>query len=190
MIVKMLCTFEFNPQTNEYTPIGEPEIVKTQMPKKKKEESDEPQLELDENKYHLNTAAIELLNVQPGDKIDIKYQIVDKINYPIIGPSSVWNSASGNKLTKSGTVSYRGKANITLAEYGSLFNLIPWQGHEGLFVLISDEPMPEPIEDDNVEIPVDDNIELDIKDENTSIDDLLDDIEEEDTELKEFKFKF
>lgn len=186
MIIKMLCTFEFDPQTNQYTPIGDPEIVKTQTVKKRKEESSEPQLELEENKYYLNSAAIELLNIQPGDKVDIKWQVIDKVNYPIIGASSVWNSASGNKLTKSGTVSYRGKANILLAEYGNLFDIVPWQGHDGLFVLMGDEPIPTE-EDDNIEIPVNDEIEMDIKDEEVSIDDLIAD---EDTELKEFKFKF
>ena len=190
MIVKMLCTFEFDPQNNSYTPVGEPEIVKTQSkPKKKENESSEPQLELDENKYHLNSAAIELMNVNAGDRIDIKYQIIDKLNYPIIGPSTVWKSNSGNKLTKSGTVSYRGTANVALSEYGSLFTLTPWKGHDGLFVLMGDEPMPQTVEDDNVELPEDMEIEEDIKPKED--DDLsFDDLEEDNTELSNFKFTF
>lgn len=187
MIIKMLCTFEFDPQTNKYTPVGEPEIVKTQTNKKKKQESDEPQLELDENKYSLNSAAIELLGVQSGDKIDIKYQIIDNLNYPIIGPSSIWKSNSGNKLTKSGTVSYRGQNNIVLSEYGNIFTLTPWKGHEGLFVLMGNEPVPEIIQDDNVEVPTDSELEIDIKEDDFDIDEL---INEDETEIKNFKFSF
>lgn len=193
MIVKMLCTFEFDPATNTYTPVGNPEIVKqTQSKPKVNDESSEPQLILAENKYSLNSAAIDLLGVNVGDRIDIKYQIIDDINIPIIGSSTVWNSNSGNKLTKSGTVSYRGTANVALSEYGSLFTLTPWKGHDGLFILMGDEPLPqkeETIEDDNVEIPVDDEIEDDIKDkeDELSLDDLEDD---SNTELSNFKFKF
>lgn len=186
----MLCTFEFDPATNTYTPVGNPEIVKQTQNKikPKANESSEPQLELSENKYSLNSAAIELLNVEAGDKIDIKWQIIDNINYPIIGPSTIWNSASGNKLTKSGTVSYRGKANILLSEYGDTFELSPWKGHDGLFILMGNEPMPEVepiVEDENVEIPVDDNIEEDIT---LKEDDLS--FEDDSTELSNFKFKF
>ena len=193
MIVKMLCTFEFDPATNTYTPVGNPEIVKqTQSKPKVNDESLEPQLVLAENKYSLNSAAIDLLGVNVGDRIDIKYQIIDDINIPIIGSSTVWNSNSGNKLTKSGTVSYRGTANIALAEYGSLFTLTPWKGHDGLFILMGDEPLPqkeEIIEDDNIEIPVDDKIENDIKDKEEEL--TLDDLEEDSSEeLSNFKFTF
>lgn len=204
MIVKMLCTFEFNPETNTYTPVGEPELVKTQSkPKSKIDNSPEPKLILDDNKYTLNNAAIELMNINAGDKVDIKYQIVDKINYPIIGASSIWKSNSGNKLTKSGTVSYRGKANTVLAEFGDTFELAPWKDHEGLFILMGNEPVQEVVEDDNIELPENKDIEEDIREDNIedkvsetldelSLEDLEDSetLEDDNVELSGFKFKF
>lgn len=202
MIVKMLCTFEFDPSTNTYTAIGEPELVKTQSkPKPKIDDSPEPKLILDDNKYTLNTSAIELMGVNAGDKIDIKYQIVDKINYPIIGPSDVWKSSSGNKLTKSGTVSYRGKANTVLLEFGNEFELTPWKDHDGLFILMGNEPQSEIVEDDNIELPIEGDkikdIHEDVTDEISEVlDELsLEDLEDRDdsvdnTELSGFKFKF
>ena len=39
--------------------------------KTKKEESSSPQLILEDNKYYLNSAAIELMGVTPDDKLDI-----------------------------------------------------------------------------------------------------------------------
>ena len=190
--VKMLCTFEYNPETNEYKPIGQPEIIKSTKPKK--EESNEPQLELEENKYHLNSKAVELLNVSAGDKIDIKYQIIGNVNYPVIGKSTVWNSNSGNKLTKSNTVSFRGKANVLLSEFGQTFTFTPWINHDNLFVLIGDEPIPELVEDNNIEVPTDTEIEEDLPSENLPIEDDFSDIddllEEDDYEIKNFKFKF
>ena len=53
-------------------------IKAVDAPKKKKsskkEESNIPTLTLEENKYYLNSAAIELMGVSADDKIDIKYE--------------------------------------------------------------------------------------------------------------------
>lgn len=196
MIIKLLCTFDYNPETNEYKPIGDPEVIKsTKKQTVKEEESSEPQLSLLDNKYSLNTAALDMLGVVPGDKIDIKYQIVDSINYPIIGSSTNWKSSSGNKLTKSGTVSYRGKANDMLLTFGDVFNFTPWNGHDGLFILIGNK---EQIVDDNIEPTTDESLEEDkpidettTNDDDISLDDFLDDSESQDNyELSNFKFKF
>ena len=190
MIIKLLCTFDFNPETNEYKPIGEPEVVKSARKQSITEESSEPQLILLDNKYSLNSAALELLNVAAGDKIDIRYQIIENINYPIIGSSTSWKSTSGNKLTKSSTVSYRGKANEMLSTFGDTFDLTSWSGHDGLFILIGNK---EQVIDPNIEVKTDNSVEIDkpITEEDDSLDEFLNTDESQDNfELSNFKFKF
>lgn len=196
MIVKLLCTFDYNPETNEYKPIGDPEVVKSSKKQSVKEESSEPQLSLLDNKYSLNSAALDLLGVTAGDKIDIKYQIIGNINYPIIGSSTSWKSTSGNKLTKSNTVSYRGKANEMLSAFGDTFDFTPWTGHDGLFILIGNKEM---VVDPNIEPKTDNSTEVDkpieepetVEEDDMSLDDFLNDSESQDNyELSNFKFKF
>ncbi len=193
MIIKLLCTFDFNPETNEYKPIGDPEVVKSTKKQSTVEESSEPQLILLDNKYSLNSAALELLGVTAGDKIDIRYQIIENINYPIIGSSTSWKSTSGNKLTKSSTVSYRGKANEMLSTFGDTFDLTSWTGHDGLFILIGNK---EQVIDPNIEVKTDNSVEVDkpietTTEEDDSLDEFLNDDESQDNfELSNFKFKF
>lgn len=193
MIIKLLCTFDFNPETNEYKPIGDPEVVKSTKKQSVTEESSEPHLILLDNKYSLNSAALELLGVTAGDKIDIRYQIIENINYPIIGSSTSWKSTSGNKLTKSSTVSYRGKANEMLSTFGDTFDLTSWTGHDGLFILIGNK---EQVIDPNIEVKTDNSVEIDkpieaTTEEDDSLDEFLNDDKSQDNfELSNFKFKF
>ena len=175
MIIKMTITFDYNPETNEYKPIKQ-EIVKETPTPKKIEDNGEAKLQLLDNKYELNGSAINLLGINVGDRVDIKYQMVDGIKYPIIGSSNAWKSASGNKLTKSSTVSYRGIANQMLAEYGDEFTFSEWKNHEGLYVLIGNKEI---IQDENIELP-DDTPEVDLSDDN---------IKEDDFDLSDFNFE-
>lgn len=145
MIVKMLIIFEYDPETNEYTPIKQ-EIVKDKPEKapskaQEAEDSAEPQITLESNKYILNKAACKLIGASYGDRLDIKYQPIEKggLMFPIIGTDTAWSSKSGNKLTKSLSVSCRGAANELLAEYGDTFSLTSWKDHEGLFVLVGNK---------------------------------------------------
>ena len=161
MIIKMICTFDFNPETNEYKPIGSPEIVKDKMPKTKvTSNSTEPEIILLEGKYSLNQAAVDLLEVEPGDRINICYNNLPdnpNLKVPIIGSNKSWGNDLGNKLTKSLTVSYRGVANNVLAEYGSTFTLKPYK--DGLFIMQGDKPVEV---DDNIEVTETPEIEEDI----------------------------
>ena len=175
MIIKMTITFDYNPETNEYKPIKQ-EVVKETPTPKKVEDNGEAKLQLLDNKYELNSSAINLLGINVGDRVDIKYQMVDGIKYPIIGSSNAWKSASGNKLTKSSTVSYRGIANQMLAEYGDEFTFSEWKNHEGLYVLIGNKEI---IQDENIELP-DDTPEVDLSDDN---------IKEDDFDLSDFNFE-
>lgn len=165
MIVKMMITFDYDPETNEYKPLKQ-EIVKDKVQKATKaeeaEDSAEPQITLEANKYVLNKAAATLMGVEWENRLDIKYQPVEKggMMFPIIGTDTAWKTKSGNKLTKSLTVSCRGNANELLSKYGDTFTVTPWKGHEGLFVMIGnkDRSEEEPtIKDDNISVREDEN---------------------------------
>lgn len=162
MIIKLMITFDYDPETNEYKPLKQ-EIIKDKPQKtstkaEELESTADPQIILESNKYILNKAAAALMGVQWEDRLDIKYQPIEKggIMFPIIGTDTVWKTKSGNKLTKSLTVSCRGNANEVLSKYGNIFTVTPWKGHEGLFVLLGNKDIEE-IKEDNIEIKEDEN---------------------------------
>lgn len=127
-----------NPETGEVKELVE---AKKKTPSKKKapkqDENPNPQITLEANKFCLNTAAVELLGVEPGDRIVIHYLHGD----PIVGKSSAFNLASdaGNKMTQSNSVSCRGKGNEELSKHGSVFDLIATD-KEGQFRMKGDAP--------------------------------------------------
>lgn len=198
MIIKMQITFDYNPETNEYKPIKQ-EIIKETTTKKvvKKEESSDPLITLSESKISINEAAKALIGIDTGDRVEIKYQVLDKINYPIIGKNTAWNSENGNKLTKSNTISCRGTANSLLCEFGTEFTLSAWDGHPGLFLMLGNKERS--VVDENIEITEDSNegsdfdIDKDFvtKEDETGIDNSdFEDFEEENFELNNFNFNF
>ena len=117
-----------------------------------------PTLTLEDNKYVLNAAAISALDVEPGDTIDIKNQKIGTKKVKVIGSSTTFGTKAGNKLTQKGTVSFRGKSNDELSEYGHIFTLDPHPNVTGLFILRGDneddveEIVPEEEEVEDVEI--------------------------------------
>lgn len=127
MRVKMLIEFDFDPETGEYTPINRT-IVNDDIKKAKStikdDGSTEPIVTLEDNKLILNSKAVELLGAEWEDRISIIYQKHGNNLVPVIGKDDVFNCKSGNKLTKSKTISCRGKANAELSKYGSEFKLI------------------------------------------------------------------
>lgn len=131
MRVKMLIEFDFDPETGDYTPISR-EIIEegAATPKRAKsvmkdDGSTEPIVILEENKLVLNSKAVEVLGAEWEDRISVIYQKHEDKLVPVIGKDEVFGCKSGNKLTKSKTVSCRGKANTKLAEHGTEFKLIP-----------------------------------------------------------------
>lgn len=165
MIIKMMITFDYNPDTKECVLLKQEQVKekaqKTSTKAEEAEDSAEPQITLESNKYVLNKAAASLMGVEWENRLDIKYQPVEKggLMFPIIGTDTAWKTKSGNKLTKSLTVSCRGNANDLLSKYGDTFTVTPWKGHEGLFVLIgnkdrSEEPV---VQDENIKIKEDEN---------------------------------
>lgn len=127
MRIKMLIEFDFDPETGEYTPINRT-IVNDDIKKAKStikdDGSTEPIVTLEDNKLILNSKAVELLGAEWEDRISIIYQKHGNNLVPVIGKDTIFNCKSGNKLTKSKTISCRGKANAELSKYGSEFKLI------------------------------------------------------------------
>lgn len=119
--------------------VKKPSTRKSSSSKKKDPEVDDsnpnPLLILEENKYILNKAAVEALGVEPGDKVDIKQQKLNKKERLVIGAAETFGTQSGNKLTQKNAVSYRGKNNQNLAEHGNEFTFTPHPKIDGLFIL-------------------------------------------------------
>lgn len=119
----------------------------------------EAKVYLEDGKLRLNTLAIEMLSVTPGDRIDIQYTD----SYPVIGLSgSFGNPEGGTKLTKTHTLSFKGKKAELLQKYGTEFKVV---NSNGSFKLDCGK-MQESIQGDDI-INTDD-IDL-------NLDDLLDD---------------
>jgi hypothetical protein len=152
--------------------------------RKKKDESSEPQLILVENKYFLNTAAVELMGVEPEAKLNIKMRKIDKVMTPVIGTDEAFKVKSGNRLTKSFTVACRGANNEALAAYGNIFTLEENPDGTGTFILHGNKApvVPEPDENLNEEEPLPEGLDVDL---DTMEDDIPTEAEEIDGETFE-----
>lgn len=148
--------------------------------KPKKGESPDPQLILEDNKYCLNTAAVNLMGVGPDDKLEIKYEQRSFGRQPVIGTDEVFGTKGGNKLTKSNTVACRGSKHDELSRYGDVFDIKPHETKEGLFLLIGNHPVAEESSgDDNVTVTnIDEELPVDV-----DLSSLVDDTE--DTKIEE-----
>lgn len=173
MKLDILFHYNVDENTGEITFIGKEEITvdtatstKRQAKPVKVEANIEPLITLDSNKLILTTGAVDMMNICPDCRVDIKYKKKDKVSVPVIGTDTAFGTKGGNKLTKTNTVSFRGSANEKLAEYGSVFKLEPSED-EGIFYLIGDK-MNKPVEDEAIdiegELDLDSLEELDIDD--------------------------
>ena len=167
--------------------VKKPSTRKSSSKKKDPEVDDSnpnPLLILEENKYILNKAAVEALGVEPGDKVDIKQQKLNKKECLVIGAAETFGTQSGNKLTQKNAVSYRGKNNQNLAEHGNEFTFTPHPKIEGLFILTGNQE-PE-IKEDVVPEAEDIASEDELDDEMAS----LIDGNADDTEISDTDFNF
>lgn len=110
----------------------------TTRSKRKKVNGGKAILELDENKIILSDSLVTALGVEAGTRVTISYYTIDNQNtIPLIGKSELFlDKETGNKLTKSNTVSFKGIQREVLSKYGSMFTIEPWDKKEGAFVLI------------------------------------------------------
>jgi len=118
----------------------------TRTKKPKDDGESEPLIHLLEGKWQLNNKAVELTGFEPETKLDIKFEKKGRITTPILCE----DLKSGNRLTKTYTVSCRGSKHDNLAEYGDTFEIVPYDGKEGYFKLIGNTPQ---AEDDIIDVP-------------------------------------
>ena len=124
----------------------------------------EPKLYLEDNKCRLNSKAVSLMGISPGDKLDIKYDEGKNGSVPVIGTDEAFGTKGGNKLTKSNTIACRGSKNEELSKYGKEFVLAVHPSKAGLFVLTSEEvAVDQLVGDDNVNIDTPEGIDLNLE---------------------------
>ena len=143
----------------------------TTRSRKPKDDGDPtPKITLLEGKWQMNNACIELTKFDPEQKLDIKFEKKGKTTTPVLCE----DEKAGNRLTKTFTVSCRGSKHDNLAEFGTVFEVIPYESKEGYFKLIGDAPQKE---DDIIEVPEE------IEDPDDIIDDDSQDMEDFELEL-------
>lgn len=161
MKLNIVFHYEVNEQTGEMLYIGKDEMtVDTKVATTtKKPVIEGPVIKLEANKLVLSQEVVDMLDVCPDCRIDIKYKKRDKQSVPVIGTDAAFGTKAGNKLTKTNTISFRGAANEKLAQYGTTFTLEPTDD-KGIFYMIGDaNPMePEDVPEETVNI----DSELDI----------------------------
>lgn len=117
----------------------------TRTKKSKDDGSTEPKVILLDGKIQLNSRAVELCGWEPEAKIDIRFDKKGKKMTPVMGE----DPSKGNRLTKTYTISCRGSKHDNLKDFGTEFNVVPYEGKDGWFKLIG-ENQPE---DDIIEVP-------------------------------------
>lgn len=154
--------------TNAETGETQVSAIKHKNKKPAIEESSIPELILESNKYILNKAAVELMDVKPGQRLDIKFDVKGN---PVIGTDTAFGTVgAGNLLTKSNTVRFSGINNSRLSEIDTKFIITKQSETNNIFNLVSDK---KEIIEENVEL----NTVSDIVEEPDDFDlsDLLDD---------------
>lgn len=154
-----------NPETGELREFTASAAKKTTTTRKKKaDESTTPQLILSDNKYSLNTAAVELMGVEPEAKLNIKMRKIDGVITPVLGTDEAFKCKSGNRLTKSFTVACRGANNEALAAYGTIFELTENPDGSGTFILKGEKTPELPPDDEAVaaDVPLPEGLDVDL----------------------------
>lgn len=118
----------------------------TRTRKPKTDDEPIPMIHLLEGKYQFNTKAIELTGFEPEMKIDIKFEKKGRKMTPVL----FVDAKTGNRLTKTFTVSCKGQKRENLIGFGTDFELVPDENKEGYYRLKGNLPEPE---DDIVDVP-------------------------------------
>lgn len=109
-------------------------VKSTTKRKPSKNEDKTPKLILEDNKYRLNSAAVELMELDESSRLSIRYEQGKDGDLPLIEV----DEKNGNKITKSNTVACRGSKNEELSKYGTEFTLVPHPNRPRLFILTTD----------------------------------------------------
>ena len=165
-IKKVNVTFDFNVETEEVSNVkcmvdnvsATAKRATTKKAKVVEDNESEPIVRLEANRLAFNTLAVKTLEMEYGDRIVVKYEKFGSKRIPLIGKDTSFDEeGSGNKVTKSNTVTYRGKANTILTEYGTEFELEQYKG--GIYKLVSKdaintlEELAEAIAEEQEEVP-------------------------------------
>jgi uncharacterized protein YabE (DUF348 family) len=153
-INKVTVTFDFEPEQQVVTNL----VCTVDGVEKKKRTSRKkttpPVLEKEaiitreDNRLVFNNKAFADMELSSDNRIILKYEKLDNIRVPIIGTDTAFGEeGGGNKVTKNQTISYRGKVNTILAEYGTTFTIESYKNN--LWKLISDniQLQEQPMED-------------------------------------------
>jgi len=135
---------------------------------------------LENNKLVFNREALKFLNKNEGDRIGIGYGVLsDGLLHPIL------DLEQGNKVTKSGTLSCRGSANEILSKYGKEFII---ENVDDKFIL-TDLRFKELTREDDSNIVLPSIEEEPDMQSSSSVDDLLDELDEllDEQPKKEYK---
>lgn len=133
-IVKQQFTITYEREVNVETgEILKTTIISSSDIKKSQDNDTEPKLYRCDNICKLNSKAVILMGVTVGDKLDIKYEIINNTSVPIIGTDKAFDVGGGTKLTKSNSFSFKGNKNKELSLYGDEFEIVPYKN--GLFRL-------------------------------------------------------
>lgn len=149
------------------TTLGDFKDKKKSSSRTKKLDDNDPvaKLNLLDNKIQLNASAVKLTGYIPDMKIDVKFEKKGRSITPILCP----DDKTGNRLTKTYTVSFRGSRHDNLSEYGTVFELLPYEDKEKWFKLKGDAPIKE---DDIIDLPEELNDPEQIDLDTSSVDDV------------------
>lgn len=181
---QVLVTFDFDPETDSVTNVKcsvDGVEKKKRTTKKLKDVVEEmastPIITLESNKLIFNNRSVADMELNPEDRVVIKWKEIDNKMSPIIGKDIAFDEeGTGNKVTKSFTVTYKGKANDILADAGKEFTLVPYG--DNIWRLISTGEEKETISLNKV-----------LNDAESTIPELIVDADET-TEIDELQFKF
>ena len=81
-------------------------------------------INLEKNKLIFSKEAIQYLETIPGDRYSVVYAFIEGATVPLLK-----KDLNGNKLTKSGTISFRKTKSEVLQMHGNAFVLVPNDGN-------------------------------------------------------------
>ena len=124
-------SFEFNETSKQVSNI---KVTEIQAPTDIGDYSYE--LKVEDNKLQLYPPALKKLKAEANDRLSVQYiSLGVGKSAPVIGKAEVFTDAmDGNRLSRTGTVAFRGEKRETLAQFGTYFNLEEYK--EGMWKLV------------------------------------------------------
>lgn len=134
------------------------------------------ELQVQENKLVFSKSALEKMQAKADDRISIQYwsEGIGK-SIPLVGKAQAFTDRmDGNRLSKAGTVAFRGEKRATLVQFGEYFNLEEFK--EGIWKLI---PIKIEKENDSLEQETTDAENLNNTEIDTEINEIVNSVEDD-----------